>query len=98
MSGSSEIPDIITGIADAIGVNRLWQTEQQLDSERRRAKQEKESPDDARHINREDDDGSGDVAPVSITKQKGTTPEYAYVDHDVEIHGVPSRRAPDPST
>jgi hypothetical protein len=94
MSASAEIPDIITGITDAIGLNRLWQTEQQLDSERRRSEQAKESPDEARRTNRKDKDDSGDVSRISITKQKG---EHAYVDHDVEIHGVPRRRTPDPS-
>ena len=92
MSASAEIPDIITGITDAIGLNRLWQTEQQLDSERRRSEQAKESPDEVRRTNRKDKDDSGDVSPVSITKQRGNTQEHTYVDHDVEIHGVPRRR------
>src|SRR5947207_3610883 len=99
MSASTEIPDIVGGITDAIGLNRLWQTDQQADSQRRRSEQaEKSADEEARRTNQKDKNDSGDVAPASISKEREKTQLHADVDHDVEIHGVPRRRTPpDPS-
>jgi hypothetical protein len=98
MSASTEIPDIIAGITDAIGINRLWQTEQQLDSEKRRSEQANSEADEEGGPTNRDNDNAGDVAPVSIVKQRERKQRQADADHDVEIHGVPRLRTPpDPS-
>ena len=98
MSASTEIPDIIAGITDAIGINRLWQTEQQLDSEKRRSEQAKEEAHEEGGPTNRDNNNSGDVAPVSIEKQRERKQGQVDADHDVEIHGVPRLRTPpDPS-
>jgi|SRR5579859_8157165 len=97
MSASTEIPDVIGGITNAIGLNRLWQTDEQADSERR--KSEQESKEEEAHRTKQKGDGhtNGDLAPVSIaqerTKEKGGRGQ---TDHDIEIHGVPRRRTPPP--
>lgn len=89
MSGSAEVPDILGGISQALGVNRLWETEEQADSEKRKADQAEESRDDeSRRIRpgkaRDEADG---VESVSTQKENEG-------QEGPDIHGVPKRRAP----
>jgi hypothetical protein len=88
MSGSSEIPDFVGSVTNALGLNRLWQTDQQADSEKRKSDQEgRESADEeARRTAQATNDSGG------WGKGKaGTT------DHDAEVHGVPKSTTPNPS-
>lgn len=101
MSGSTEIPDIIGGISNTIGLHRLWQTDEQADTEKWKAEREAEEtkPADseealqtAETLERKED--SGDAVPISAKKewekeQKGDT-----IDHDIEIHGIPRQQTP----
>ena len=85
MSASAEIPDIIGGITNTLGLNRLWETEQQQEAEswREKHEDEKDEKEERREKERkETDEGSGGVAPVSIADEKRTT------DHDGDIHGT----------
>jgi hypothetical protein len=93
MSASTEIPDVIGGITNAIGLNRLWQTDEQADAEKRKAEQTEESVEDERDRTRQDEkpDESLNVAPVSIEQKKNKE-----IDQDAAIHGVV--RQPNPPT
>lgn len=83
MSGSSEIPDIIGSVTNALGLNRLWQTEEQADSEKRKSDQEgRESEDETRKAAQGDDSFGW-----RFGKEKTETG-----DQDGEIHGVPKPR------
>jgi hypothetical protein len=86
MSGSSEIPDIVGSVTNALGLNRLWQTDEQADSEKRKSDQEsRDSPQDE---TRKTEDSWG----WRIGKEETGTG-----DHDGEIHGVPKARTSDSS-
>jgi hypothetical protein len=88
MSGSSEIPDFVGSVTNALGLNRLWQSDQQADSEKRKSDQEgRESADEEARRTAQTTDDSGGWGNGNI----GTA------DHDAEVHGVPKSRTPDPS-
>jgi hypothetical protein len=102
MSGSTEVPDIIGGISNAIGLNKSWPTDEQVDFEKRKSEQEAEK---TKPANSEEEhqpiqtpekaEDSGFAAPISIKMewekdQKGDTG----VDHDIDVHGVPRRLTP----
>lgn len=104
MSGSTEIPDILGSITNAIGLDRLWQTEEQTDAEKRKSQQEQEkaaeSADHEAHRTKQTTDESDkDVAPVSIAKEREKEAEQQpETDHDMDVHGVPRPQTPpDPS-
>lgn len=79
MSGSTEIPDYVGKLANAVGLDKLWQSSEQADSERRQ--EEHEYEDKHEHFAEDADDGVG--------HHKGQQ-----ADHDIEIHGVPRPRSP----
>src|SRR5271170_7311945 len=96
MSGSVEVPDIVTGITNAIGLNRLWENPQQTDAEKRKSNQKAESAEDEAHRTKQtpDDHGEGGggggegVAPVSL-KQEREREKHIHVDHDDDVAGIP---------
>jgi len=94
MSSATEIPDILGSITHAIGLNRLWESDQQADVERR--KSEKEGETDRPGCRTQQDTTSplnDDIAPVLIAKEreKGEEKARKLVDHDGDIHGVSIR-------
>jgi hypothetical protein len=104
MSGSTEIPDIIGGIINATGLKRLWQTDEQADSEKRESGQEVEgekptNSEETHQITQtpESRGNSGNATPVPINIEcEKEQREPTEADHDVEVHGVP--RLPTPPT
>jgi len=89
MSGSAEVPDIFGGISQALGLNRLWETEEQADSEKRKSDQEGESGDDESRrikLGKARDEGDG-VESLSTQKENEG-------QEGPDIHGVPKRRVP----
>jgi len=103
MSGTTEIPDIVGSITNAIGLDRLWQTDQQADAEKRKSQQEQEksaeSADDEARRTKQTDDSGKDVAPVSLKKEREKeAQQHPEADHDMDVYGVPRPQTPpDPS-
>jgi len=97
MSSSTEIPDILGSITQAIGLNRLWESDQQADAERRKSEQETEPPQTERPASRTPQNTAwrlnGDMAPVSIAKecQKGEETDHEEVHSDDDIHDISIR-------
>jgi hypothetical protein len=98
MASATEIPDFVSGVTQALGLNRLWQTEEQADAEKRKNEQHdaRESTEDAaKRTKPTDEEDKRDVAPVSIAterqKEEGTT------DHDMDVDVVSSQAPPEPS-
>src|SRR5271156_6023071 len=79
MSASTEIPDYFGKLANAVGIDQLWQSSEQADSERRKEEQEGED----KH---EQHDEEAD--------EKVSHPKQKQADHDIEIHGVPKPQSP----
>jgi hypothetical protein len=91
MSASAEIPDIVSGITNTLGLNKLWQTDAQEDSEKWREQKQGQKDDEEKAQGGKQSDrdyqGSG---PVSIANEK----QDGNADHDAEVHGVPRPRTP----
>jgi len=95
MSGSTEIPDVLGGITNALGVKHLWDTEEQLDSEKHKPEEaEQRKKEESLQTKKTDhEDERRGVVPVSLKKEKegereSELAEGKKADHDVEIHGV----------
>jgi hypothetical protein len=95
MSSSVEVPDIVGTITNAIGLNRLWESDEQLDAEKRKSEQKAEpAKTEPTPIERRPDDdeprSKPDVAPVSIDKERenGQAGARADVDPDGGIDGI----------
>lgn len=113
MASATEIPDFVTGVTQALGLNRLWQTEEQADAENRKNEQQgggdsaEVEPRRTKQTEDEDEDkDKGDVAPVSIAKErqkeeeaivKGQGNAEGTVDHDMDVDAVSSHAPPEPS-
>jgi len=104
-----EMPDLVSGVTQALGLNRLWETEEQADAEKRKSEQhhdaDESAEDEAKRTKQTDDEADkGDVAPVSIAQERekeegGGKQEWeadGTADYDMDLHGI-TRRAPDPS-
>ena len=99
MSGTTEVPDIIGSITNAVGLDRLWRTDEQADSEKRKSQQEDKTTDskdeEAPRTKQTAPDESGkDVAPVSIKQEREKEKQWERtertdVDHDMDVNGVP---------
>jgi len=87
MSSSAEMPDVIGGISNALGLNKLWQSDEQADSEKRKSDQAHQPSEDEVDRGRKKD--NKDVAPVSIKDQQPNG-----IDHDDDVHGVPRTEPP----
>jgi len=106
MSSSTEIPDILGGVTHAIGFNRLWKSDQQADAEKRKSEQETEPPQIERPGSSTPQNTargwSGDVAPVSVAKQRETREETdhkeAHSDDDIHVVSVRERLQTQPKT
>lgn len=103
MSSSAEVPDIVGTITNAIGLNRLWESDQQLDAEKRKSEQKAEpSKSEPTPLERRPDDdeppSKPDVAPVSIAKEggNGEARDHGDVDRDGGIDGVKEKLRPQP--
>ena len=107
MSSATEIPDFVSGVTQALGLNRLWQTEEQADAEKRKNEQHdagETAEDEARRTKQTDDEDNTDVAPVSIAQERDKEDAAGRVkwkadgtaDDDMDVHGI-TRRAPEPS-
>ena len=98
MSASTEVPDIIGGIANVIGLNRLWQFDQHADSEKLKSEQEQSSDEEPHRTSQKPKPkDSEEVVPVSLKKKRGKEQADADADLDQEVYGVPKRQIPDPS-
>ena len=86
MSASVAIPNFIGGITEVNGLNRLWQTDQQADSERRKSEQV---------LQNENGEKLVEVVPGPISRErKNQGQRQADVDHPVEVHGTPDPSSP----
>ena len=97
MSSSAEVPDIVGSITNAIGLNRLWESDQQIDAEHRKSQQEAEPAHTVptplpRHTS---DSAKADVAPVSIAKEREKEATGGQKDVDQE-DGIQVKLRPQP--
>lgn len=108
MSSATEIPDFVSGVTQALGINRLWQTSEQADAEKRKSEQHdagESAEDEAKRTKQtQEDEAKGEVAPVSIAQERekeqaseeGERKPDGAADHDMDVHRI-TRRAPEPS-
>jgi hypothetical protein len=98
MSASTEIPDIVTSITNAIAMSRLRQSDQQGESEKLKSNQEISTNGEARRTNQIIQD-LGDVAPSACNKEIANERVHAHAgtDHDVEARREPNQGTPNPS-
>src|SRR5271154_6464375 len=99
MSGTTEVPDIIGSITNAVGLDRLWRTDEQADSEKRKSQQEDKTTDSKdeetpRTKETATDESGKNVAPVSIKQEREKEKQWEKtertdVDHDMDVNGVP---------
>ena len=79
MSGSTEIPEYISKLANAVETDKLWPTAEQAELERRKEEQE------AQEAHQDYSEESADKARYQEQRQP---------NHDTDIHGVPKPRSP----
>ena len=105
MSGTTEIPDILGHITNAVGLDRLWQTNQQADAEKRMSQRQEEervaesTDEKARKIiHTAVEESRKNVAPVSFTTEPEKERAHVDVDHSTEGRGASEPQTPpDPS-
>ena len=109
MASATEIPDFVGAVTQALGLNRLWQTEEQADADKRKNERHgvgESAEDEARRTKQTEDEDTGDVAPVSIAKERQKEEETVrqgqgrvegIADHDMDLDVVSSQAPPEPS-